>query len=144
MKVHRVFAVFLAITVSGCDKQSDADISVADIAKSVKFEEEEAAQMSPPYGLSLYPEAKVTLSMLDGMSLNIETEADRDLLGQFYSEELSKKGYVIESSETKEGKLTLNGRSKDNVNNKLVITIVPNDNSPNEFTLVFLKFLPGG
>jgi hypothetical protein len=113
--------ILLSAMAAGCG--ADTSISGEEIRESIRVGED-AAEVTPPHGFALYPDATVLSSMLGGMMMTVETTATERDLAEFYTGELKRLGWSrVSSQRGTKGSLMVEGRSPDRPDEFLVVTI---------------------
>lgn len=102
---------------------------------------EAAADARPPYGFDLYPDAEVTFTILDGMSLAIRSDASLEAIADFYEGQLTEHGWQIESREREDAKITLTGVMPSKPSETMKIAVGQMKTRSGEFSLTFLKLI---
>lgn len=112
------------------------------IAQSIRVGKA-AADARPGYGFDVYPGAEVTGSLMDGMSLTIQTDDSLAEIAAFYEEQLIDKGWQIESREEVDGKVTLSGVLVASRQEIMSIRIAETERESGHYHLFFVKLLGG-
>ncbi|PZT85271.1 MAG: hypothetical protein DI637_12505 [Citromicrobium sp.] len=133
-------AVAIVMALGGCSDPSDGQDMEREIVESLRVGEA-AADSTPPFGFDLYPDAKVTMALLQGMSLAIRSDASLEAIADFYEGQLTDHGWQIESREREDGKITLTGVMPSKPSETMKIAIGHMKGHSGEFSLTFLKLI---
>lgn len=102
---------------------------------------EAASDARPPYGFDLYPDADVTFTILDGMSLAIRSDASREAIADFYESQLTERGWQIESREHKDAEISLVGVMPSKPGESMNIRVNQREGRSGEFMLMFMHLI---
>lgn len=135
-----VFAFSSFALGPGAFAQSDETLSPDEILKSI--ETGEAAQNSGlPYGFALPEQAKVLLSMLSGLAIQIEFEGSRRDLDNHFRAELDRLGFNTEARDRKDGKTSFVATHPSLVEGELIIQF-SKARRKNNWQLLFINLTP--
>jgi hypothetical protein len=132
--------MFLGLILTGCGPQSEHDEMADEIARSIRVGED-AADAKPGYGFDLYPGADVVSSLMDGMSMTIQTDDSIREIGAFYEDQLIKKGWQIENREITDEKITLSGAKPETQQEIMRITAAKAERGQGHVHLIFVKLI---
>ena len=132
--------IFLGLILTGCGPQSERDEMADELARSIRVGED-AADAKPGYGFDLYPGADVVSSLMDGMSMTIQTNDSIPEIGAFYEDQLIEKGWQIESREITDEKITLSGAKPENQQEIMRITAAKAERGQGHVHLIFVKLI---
>ncbi|TFI57556.1 hypothetical protein E2493_14385 [Sphingomonas parva] len=135
---YKLASLVIAATLCSAFAPEPADEGARAVLRSVETGEH-ASGATAPYGLPLYPGARVDLSMMGGMALGVTVAADVRALGNFYSAALTERGYRIDEDETLNGRRTIHASERRAPSSKMTVSVSPNAKDPARFTLVFMK-----
>lgn len=129
------------LLLAGCSAQTEQDALTDQIAQSIRVGDA-ASESRPGYGFDLYPGAEVTSSLLDGMSLSIQTEASFEEVVAFYEGQLAERGWRIQSRDLKDGRMTLKSVMPADGEEMMNVTVA-RAKQPGAYQLIFLKMMLG-
>jgi hypothetical protein len=92
-----------------------------------------------PYGLPVYPGAKIEVKILSGLGMIIEVDSTVSEIADFYSQELEKLGYQVAKSTKKGAKISISGVSSEDPDWRLNVSVQPREESESQFILTFAK-----
>lgn len=130
----------IGFLLAGCSVQSEQDDLTTEIAQSIRVGDE-AADAKPGYGFDLYPGAEVTSSLMDGMSLTIQTDDNLPEIVSFYEDQFVEKGWQLEVSELNERRATLSGARTGNQKETMKITVAETERGQGQYHLIFMKLI---
>lgn len=135
-----LFLVCCVSLIVSCSPDTQG-MSAEEIAAAVQTEDE--VEQKAPYGLSLFPDAVVTMAISDGRSIAISTMASVSEVSSFYSAELERNSYDVQEVSQEDGKATIKSVRSDDPSISLVVGIRPSKTDGNQIILNFLQFDSG-
>jgi hypothetical protein len=100
---------------------------------------EEASNARPPYGLPLYPNAKVKFSTRDRSSMKIAIAGGLDDLAKFYSSALEERGYALDQETVSVRSRSLHASEPGQSSAKLLVRIDQDADDASSFLLTFVR-----
>ena len=136
----------MAGTLAACGQDAERSIATEEPITAEDIREsavagEAAAQSKPQHGFRVYPGAKVTASILNGLTLIVETDASDRELAAFYTRELQRLGWT-EISETEgetNGSIMLEGRKPSESGAFMAVGISKSTERDRVFALSFIR-----
>lgn len=135
MRPYAMLCVAASMGV-GCSTEPET-ITARQIASSIEVGKN--VDQTAPYGLPVYPGARVEVRILSGLGMLIEANSTVGEIADFYSQEVEKLGYEFVKSTKKGAKISISGVSTEDPEWRLNVSVQPREDSDSQFILIFAK-----